>query len=147
MTKTLERVEKDVDLAEVAREMARLAEEEGLKELTVEVGKESLRVRRAAAGWGLPVSTESSLPDEEPSEEEVALATGVPVTSAVVGIYRHSTRAGARVTKGGVVGIIESVSLKNELRSPADGVVAEMLVADGEPVQYGQVVLVVQADV
>jgi biotin carboxyl carrier protein len=144
--KTIERV--DVDLAEVAREMARLAEEEGLKELTVEVGKRSLRVRRAATGWGMPVSTELP-PDEEPSEEEVALATGVPVTSEVVGIYRslEKTKPGARVKKDQVVGSIESVSLKHELRSPAEGEVAELLVSDGEPVQYGQVVLVVRADV
>lgn len=144
--RTIERV--DVDLAEVARDMARLAEEEGLKELTVEVGKRSLRVRRAATGWGMPVSTELA-PEEEPSEEEVALATGVPVTSEVVGIYRslEKTRPGARVKKGQVVGSIESVSLKHELRSPAEGEVAELLVSDGEPVQYGQVVLVVKADV
>lgn len=146
--KTLERVS-DLDLAAIARDMARLAEEEGLRELTVEVDKHSLRVRRAATGWGMPVSTEMPAADEEPSEEEVALATGVPVTSEVVGIYAalETTRPGLRVTKGAVVGIIESVSLKHELRSGADGEVAELLVADGEPVQYGQVVLVVRADV
>lgn len=142
--KTLERV--DADVAEVAREMARLAEEEGLRELTVEVGKRSLRVRRTATGWGMPVSTELP-PAEEPSDEEVALAAGVPMTSEVVGIWRNATREGARVKKGQVLGSIESVSIKHELRSTEECVVAELLVADGEPVQYGQVVLVVQADV
>ncbi|GMU54865.1 MAG: hypothetical protein AMXMBFR33_40110 [Candidatus Xenobia bacterium] len=145
--KTLERVEKDLE--QVAREMARLAEEEGLRELTVEVGKRSLRVRRAATGWGLPVSTEAELEEEEPSEEEVALATGVPVTSLVVGIFRvvETARPGQRVKKEQVVGLIESVSLRHEVRSPEEGELAELLVAEGEPVQYGQALMVVRADV
>lgn len=136
-----------MDLEQMAREMARLSEEEGLRELTVEVGKRSLRVRRAATGWGLPVSTE--IEAEEPSEEEVALASGVPVTSVVVGIFRvvDTARPGQRVKKEQIVGVIESVSLRHEVRSPEEGELAELLVAEGEPVQYGQALMVVRADV
>lgn len=138
-----------MDLEQVARDMARLAEEEGLRELTVEVGKRSLRVRRAATGWGLPVSTEAALEEEEPSEEEVALAAGVPVTSLVVGIFRvvETAQPGQRVKKEQIVGLIESVSLRHEVRSPEEGELAELLVAEGEPVQYGQALMVVRADV
>jgi len=45
---------------------------------------------------------------------------------------------GDTVRAGQVVCIVEAMKLMNEIQSDADGVVAEVLVEDGQPVEYGQ---------
>jgi biotin carboxyl carrier protein len=65
---------------------------------------------------------------------------GMPITAPMVGIFHigEGVQDAAAVHAGQVIGLIESMKLMNEIRSPADGVVEEILVDDGMPVEYGQ---------
>ena len=47
-------------------------------------------------------------------------------------------KVGERVEKGQIVAIIEAMKLMNEIESECAGTVAEVLVENGEPVEYGQ---------
>ena len=62
------------------------------------------------------------------------------ITSPMVGIFRHAeppVGVGTKVEQGTVVGIIESMKLMNDVRSKYDGVVTEIFVEGGMPVEYG----------
>ena len=57
-------------------------------------------------------------------------------------IQRRYVQAGSRVQKGDVLFIVESMKLMNEVLSEYDGTVREILVQDGQPLEYGQPVMV-----
>ncbi len=78
----------------------------------------------------------------------------VEITSPMVGtFYRASapdadpfTDVGRRVHQGDPLCIIEAMKLMNELEAEISGVVREICVANGEPVEYGQVLFRVEPD-
>lgn len=63
------------------------------------------------------------------------------VKSTMVGYFRPSPSfvEGARVSVGETIGVVEALGLPNELQAHESGIVRQILVGDGEPVQYGQV--------
>ena len=96
----------------------------------------------SSAEAALPIPGELAEPD--PS---VAPANLVEVRSPMVGTFYHSAapdappyvERGSRVSKGDTLCIIEAMKLMNELESEVDGRVAEVLVENAVPVEYGQV--------
>jgi biotin carboxyl carrier protein len=74
------------------------------------------------------------------------------ITAPVVGVFRRNagSRAepmldqGDAVTAGQVVGAVEAMGMLNRIQSERSGVVQEMLVRDGQPVEYGQPLMVVR---
>ena len=79
-------------------------------------------------------------------------AGSVLVKSPMVGTFYRSpepgahpfTEVGARVTAESIVGIVEVMKLMNSIPAAQAGVVTHILVEDGEPVQYGQVLVVIE---
>ena len=79
-------------------------------------------------------------------------AGSVLVKSPMVGTFYRApepgahafTEVGARVTAESIVGIVEVMKLMNSIPAGQAGVVTHILVEDGEPVQYGQVLLVIE---
>ena len=53
---------------------------------------------------------------------------------------------GQRVKKGDTLCIIEAMKLMNEIESEYDGIVKEVLVKDGEPVEYGKPLFVIEQE-
>lgn len=82
-----------------------------------------------------------------PSEEKEL--SGKIIKSPIVGTFYQASapdkepfvRVGDTVRKGDVVFIIESMKLMNEVASDYDGTVAEILVENGQPVEFGQPIL------
>jgi acetyl-CoA carboxylase biotin carboxyl carrier protein len=83
-----------------------------------------------------------------PSPAAEAVSTGlVDMTSPIVGtFYRQPSQAappfvepGSRVKKGQVLCIIEAMKLMNEIESEIDAEVVEILVANGQPVEFGEI--------
>jgi biotin carboxyl carrier protein len=74
------------------------------------------------------------------------------ITAPVVGVFRRNAGGsgepildqGDAVTAGEVVGAVEAMGMLNRVQSERAGVVEEMLVRDGQPVEYGQPLLVVR---
>ncbi len=105
----------------------------------------------AAAGQpvSVPVQLQQTIVQATPEAEALPAATGTLVTSPIVGTFYKSpapdkpafVKVGQQVKKGEVLFIIESMKLMNEVVSECDGVVAEVLVENGQAVEYGQPIL------
>ena len=82
----------------------------------------------------------------------VAPATGKEIKSPMVGTFYTSPEPGAppfvdvgqRVRKGQTVCIIEAMKLMNEIEAEFDGVLAQRLVENAQPVEFGQTLFVVE---
>jgi len=137
------------------RELAKLLDETGLTEIEVEVDGQRIRVGRGATGavqpiQAAPVAAQSGM---QPSPESVDVA-GHPgaVTSPMVGtVYvapepsaPQFVRVGDKVSAGQTLFIIEAMKTMNPVAAPRDGTVTEILVADGQPVEFGEPLLVLE---
>ena len=142
-----------------------LVEESGISELELTEGEEKVRICRHATA--LPQSQNqiyqavppASLPTvSDPNsapllgEDKTPLvATGHAVASPMVGsFYRASSPdstafvdIGSVVKKGDTLCIIEAMKLLNEIESDADGVVKQILVENGQPVEFGETLFVI----
>jgi len=72
---------------------------------------------------------------EQPPDEQYILAPMVGIFHTVDGV----AQIGAKISKGQVVGAIESMKLLNDVVSDLSGTVSEVLVDEGTPVEFGQV--------
>jgi acetyl-CoA carboxylase biotin carboxyl carrier protein len=133
---------------ETVRELARIIEEFGLSEVEADPSGH-VRVRReltgvVPAGYAAPTSTPIALAPS-PAVEGPA-EVGTFVTSPFVGTFYRSpspeapsfVELGQAVKKGQIVCIVEAMKLMNEIEAEADGKVAEILVQNGEHIEYGQ---------
>jgi acetyl-CoA carboxylase biotin carboxyl carrier protein len=141
----------DDRLLDLARRLAAVVNELGLSEIEVESAGVKLRVQRAAPLAAAPVAV--ALPGPAPvTSERPIVADAVPLTASIsieapmVGtFYRASSptaepyvREGDMVKEGQILCIIEAMKLMNEIESKAAGRVAKILVENGQPVEYGQ---------
>ena len=94
------------------------------------------------------VSAENSLPSS--IEEKVIKVSGTEVKSPIIGTAYHSPEPGAKkfaevgkkIKKGETVMIIEAMKTMNHIPSTADGVVREICIKDGQPVEFGQTIII-----
>ena len=142
------------------KEMINLMEEHGLSELEIEKEGLKIRLRRGPSGR---VSTEQvmaqlplpathvpsqSLPasGQQTARETVDDANVILVRSPMVGTFYSApspdsapyVAKGKSVKEGDVLCIIEAMKLMNEIKSDASGVVSEILVENGQPVEFDQ---------
>jgi acetyl-CoA carboxylase biotin carboxyl carrier protein len=78
--------------------------------------------------------------------------SGVEITSPIIGTAYHSPEPGAKkflevgkkIKKGDTVMIVEAMKTMNHVPSTADGVVKEICVADGQSVEFGQTIIILE---
>ena len=78
--------------------------------------------------------------------------TGIVVTSPIIGTAYHAPEPGAKkfvevgkkIKKGDTVMIVEAMKTMNHVPSTSDGVVKEICVQDGQPVEFGQTIIVLE---
>jgi acetyl-CoA carboxylase biotin carboxyl carrier protein len=137
------------------------------REMTVLVGSDRLHVSRDASPNGagpLLDTTPAEPPAAAPAEPAApAAAAGKPaapagpgtvIESPSVGLFWRAPAPGAppfvevggQVKAGETVAIVEVMKLMNHVASPVDGVVTEILVENGAPVEFGQAIVVVDAE-
>ena len=133
------------------RRLAALLRETGLSEIEYEAEGRRIRVgRNAGAGAAAPASEAEAA---EPGSAEAAEA--VPpgaVTSPMVGtVYAAAepcapplVKVGDAVTEGQTLLIIEAMKVMNPLASPRAGTVIQILVSDGQPVEFGEPLLIIE---
>lgn len=122
---------------EQIEQLLRLLQQSDASELEVETDRWRLRAKRqvTAVMETLPAVTE---PSPEPSPPEPRSEW---VRAPLVGFFQSHPKpiqVGDTVRQGEVVGLIKAMGLMNEVQSPVDGHVVEVLVEDGDPVEYGQ---------
>jgi acetyl-CoA carboxylase biotin carboxyl carrier protein len=124
----------DPDLIKHALTVAR---EHGFVEVEIEAdgAKFSASLEKAKKQ---PKATSASAASNEPKSNGF-----LDIKAPLVGYYNQAKpalEAGKSVSKGDVVAVITALGLDNDVESPHSGEVAEVLVADGDPVQFGQVI-------
>ena len=80
------------------------------------------------------------------------VSSGLEVTSPIIGTAYHAPEPGAkkfvevgkRIKKGDTVMIVEAMKTMNHVPSTADGVVKEICVEDGQPVEFGQTIIILK---
>lgn len=121
----------------------------GITELDLDYLDVRIRLRGAAAGQGSPVAAAPAAPVALPQNTVVPAplppATGTFVTAPMVGTFYASptpgdppfVQVGDSVRVGQTIGIIEAMKIMNEIAAEVDGVIVEVLAANGQPVEYG----------
>ena len=77
---------------------------------------------------------------------------GIEVTSPIIGTAYHAPEPGAKkfvevgkkIKKGDTVMIVEAMKTMNHVPSSSDGIVKKILVADGQPVEFGQTLIILE---
>lgn len=139
-------------LSEAVKEMVSIMKENQLGRLHVKSGEFEIEIGESMEGHfvGHTVMThpvELPSPQELPAEEKPK--SGKFIKSPIVGTFYAASApgkapfvtVGKSVSRGDIVFIIESMKLMNEVKSDMDGVVAEILVSDGEAVEYDQPII------
>ena len=78
--------------------------------------------------------------------------SGIEVTSPIIGTAYHAPEPGAKkfvevgkkIKKGDTVMIVEALKTMNHVPSSSDGIVKKILVADGQPVEFGQTLIILE---
>ncbi len=78
--------------------------------------------------------------------------SGIEVTSPIIGTAYHAPEPGAqkfvevgkKIKKGDTVMIVEAMKTMNHVPSSSDGVVKKILVSDGQPVEFGQTLIILE---
>ena len=141
--------------SELVRTLAALLDETGLTEIEYSVGDRRIRVARTAAALASTVAVAAPAQAEAPAAAPSAVAPvdhPGAVKAPMVGTAYIApqpdqppfVKLGDRVEEGKVLLIIEAMKVMNQIRAPKGGRVAEILIADGAPVEYGQVLMVIE---
>jgi acetyl-CoA carboxylase biotin carboxyl carrier protein len=142
---------------EFLRGLIEAVDESGIDSIEITRGGTSVRISKtpppaAAPGppaYGPPPAVVSSPPPgtERDGAGEAALDDGwLEVQSPMVGTFYRApapeappyVAVGTRVSKGQTLCILEAMKLMNELEAEVEGIVKEILVQNGDPVEYGQ---------
>jgi acetyl-CoA carboxylase biotin carboxyl carrier protein len=143
-------------LTELARQLGALLNELDLSEIEAGVGDLKLRLQRQRPAPALapPPAVGTAAVPAPASVVEVS-STGaalVTIEAPMVGtFYRASSpsadpyvREGDVVKEGQILCIIEAMKLMNEIESKASGRIAKILVENGQPVEYGQPLFLIE---
>ena len=136
----LQRLETLLDLL-IAKNVSEFSYEDEEVNLSLRIGGVP-----AAAAPVVVAAPSAPVAAPSPASQAPAPAPGHVVSSPMVGTFYRSAspdappyaEVGASVRKGQVLCIIEAMKLMNEIESDVDGVVVEVLVQNGQPVQFGQ---------
>ena len=100
-----------------------------------------------------PVLTTTSQTTQNESTASVSnTKSGTEVTSPIIGTAYHAPEPGAKkfvevgkkIKKGETIMIVEAMKTMNHVPSTADGIVKEICVEDGHPVEFGQTIIILE---
>lgn len=145
--------------------LVKLVSENGLTELSLEEDDKAIIIRKEKeivtttatvaaqpVAYAPAVAPASSLKPAEFTSVKKEESNLLKITSPMVGTFYSAASPGATpfidagktVSAGQVVCIIEAMKLMNEIESEVSGKVVEVCVQDGQPVEYGQVLMLVE---
>ena len=98
------------------------------------------------------VFSSSSISNKEISSQSQRMVTGKEITSPIIGTAYHAPEPGAKkfvevgkkIKKGDTIMIVEAMKTMNHVPSTEDGIVKEICVEDGQPVEFGQTIIILE---
>ena len=149
------------------KKLIELLDESGIAEIEITEGEESVRISRYASGPAVmaapapaPVaaapapamaSAAAASSADAPAQAETPEEDGYEVTAPMVGTFYAASSPGAapfvqvgdRVNEGDTLCIIEAMKMMNQIEADVSGVVKSIRLQNGEPVEFGQVMFVI----
>jgi acetyl-CoA carboxylase biotin carboxyl carrier protein len=150
------------------KKLIELLDDSGIAEIEITEGEESVRISRYAAGTPVaaapvaapaaPAPAPSPAAGQEPADTSPPAAQpaapeedGYEVTAPMVGTFYAASSPGAapyiqvgdRVSEGDTLCIIEAMKMMNQIEADVAGVVKSIRIQNGEPVEFGQVLFVI----
>lgn len=145
---------------EYIEKIAEIIAQKGLSEITLEDGEKAIIIKKevivnqSVAAVSAPVVQAQATPvAAKPVESAPAPQDkGIAITSPMVGTFYSApspdsdpfVEIGKVVSQGQVVCIIEAMKLMNEIEAEVSGKIVEICVEDGQPVEFGQVLMYVK---
>ena len=94
----------------------------------------------------------NSQTEKSTSDNNQSVKNGIEVTSPIIGTAYHAPEPGAKkfvevgkkINKGDTIMIVEAMKTMNHVPSSQDGVVKEICVEDGQPVEFGQTIIILE---
>lgn len=154
------------------KKLIELVDESGVAEIEIKEGEESVRIRSridvptamhpsvmvpsappvGSHASGHATANDASVQNTSPSPSESSVPDGHVVTSPMVGtLYRAPSpdapsfvEVGKTVKMGDTLCIVEAMKMMNQIEADKDGVVAAILVENGQPVEYGQPLVIIK---
>jgi len=144
------------------RQLITLMEKSDIEEITIEHESDGLHLTlrkpvpveldpSMLLGAGEQLESAALAVADPGAEAEAEAVNALDIRSTLVGFYRAVAKRGAKplapgdnVKEGQIIGAVEALNVLNEVESPAAGRVRTILVDDGQPVQYGQVLMKVE---
>ena len=144
------------------KKLIEMLEESGIAEIEIHEGEESVRVSRqssvTSAASASQTVTQASPPTQPAAGNNGGNAeqasAGHVVKSPMVGIYYESpspgkppfVEQGQKVVKGDILCVIEAMKIMNQVESDASGVITRIMAENGNPVEYGQPLLIIREE-
>ena len=147
---------------EYIEKLANIISTNGLTEISLEDGEQAITIRKelpevvvseasSSAVVQQPSSVKAQYASAESKESE-PVVQGKAITSPMVGTFYSASspeaspfvEIGSEVAVGDVVCIIEAMKLMNEIKSEQAGKVVKICVKNGDPVEFGQVLMYVE---
>ncbi len=148
------------------KKLIELLDESGIAEIEITEGEESVRISRYAQGAPVVASAPAPIAAPAPAPAAAPVAAPAPapaaeaapvdddgylVTSPMVGTFYASSSPGSpayvqvgdRVNEGDTLCIIEAMKMMNQIEADVTGVIKSIRVQNGEPVEYGQTLFVI----
>lgn len=147
------------------KKLIELVEESGIAELEITEGEESVRIHRGGSAQAMTYQAmpmmqqpmmqqapQASAPAAEAPAPAAKEISGHVVKSPMVGTFYAAPAPGAkdfvsvgqRVNVGDTLCIVEAMKMMNQIESDKAGVVREILVENGEPVEFDQPLFIVE---
>ena len=117
------------------------------KDTKIKVSKNNVSVSNQPVQTSANIQTRNQNISEKPS-----VKSGTEITSPIIGTAYHAPEPGAKkfvevgkkIKKGDTIMIVEAMKTMNHVPSTADGVVKEICVEDGHPVEFGQTIIILE---
>jgi acetyl-CoA carboxylase biotin carboxyl carrier protein len=139
---------------EELKELIALLKETDVTELQVEKEGTKVKIKREKILTSLEMSGHRPAAFREKilAETEEEAQRLVTITSPIVGTFYRAPspeatpfiEVGGKVSKGQVLCIVEAMKLMNEIESDTDGIVVRILVENGQPVEYGEPLFLIE---
>ena len=118
-----------------------------VKDTKIKVSKNSISLN--SQSFPNPNLVSSSSQDANISDD---IISGIEIKSPIIGTAYHAPEPGAKkfvevgkkIKKGDTVMIVEAMKTMNHVPSTEDGIVKEILVSDGQPVEFGQALIILE---
>ena len=138
----------------IIKELNEYLEEFNLSEIEITEKDTKIKVsKNVGSNINQPSTAVHNLPIEKNIlENNQSIKNGIEVTSPIIGTAYHAPEPGAKkfveigkkIKKGDTIMIVEAMKTMNHVPSSSDGVVKEICIDDGQPVEFGQTLIVLE---